>query len=211
MKDLMPDEITEFLLLKKDDNMVDKFLSAMSYVMKDNSKLNIDDEVLTINKLGEVITLKITFGKNYVLLTNGTSKIQIVYGSKSNTEKNLSNRIMGLIEPIINGREEDWLSFSNKVKCDFVGDDISDKLGLPATKSKVKGENEYYYRIKTEKFESLHIKDDSVTIKNIRFDDKLSSFKDVNIDNISSKINEAREELDRRIEEVNKILRKLNT
>jgi len=209
IKTLTEEEIKEVILLKKCDDMVERFLLVLPYVMKDGSKYSLDKNILTITKLGETITLRVSFGKKYVLLTNGTRKIQIVYGSKTNTESSLADRIIKLIEPIIKKKQEDWLTFSSKVKCDHVADTISDKLKSPVSKSKVKGVDKYYYRIKTKEFESLHISSNAKSITNVRFNDKLTSFKDMTSKNIFEKYEVAKDELDNRFNKMHDILKKL--
>lgn len=160
------------------------------------------------------IILKISFAKKYILITNTINKIQIVYGSKNNKEKNVTKRIKTFIDSIINGEIDYKEALEIKDKIDL-SNKISNKLdGIEVVKTKHRnGKDGYYYKVLTrenDERESLHVSENGTDIANINFGMALDILKNVTLENLQQQKSLALSLMVKRFNDIEEILIKLS-
>lgn len=108
--------------------------------------------------------LKISTGTTYVVISNGKSKIQIVYGSKNNTIDTVKNKFDKLFKAI--QCDGDYLVYHNNRYA--IQNELSDFFGVKVTKKYIGDVREQF---------ALYFDDHTIFIKSKTFDFIKASFK----------------------------------
>lgn len=187
----MDEEVFDLYALRKDDNPAKTVVGIIKSLGYKN--VAIGDETVAI----EGKAFYFTIGKNYLLFTNGTHKIQPVWDSKSNTESSIKKSFNSVIQPVMSGLVLDYLDFVEQ-KNGLAGE-LSSKTGLDIIKTSSKGTE--FYKAKAPKgFKTLSISADGSKIHKCTFEANTSRYEDVDMMDIERLREEATLELDKRFD-----------